>query len=116
MRWALGRARSDLLTLRAVDIIKSVNMVIAPRAENSDASLALTTIRPYTSINQQIIEHIYPMKRDNEATLASWDGVADKVCAGHKRGQVRGADNAGRSAHLQYERVLLEWPERTDGS
>ncbi len=83
----IGPGAPDLLTLRAVDIIKSAKMIIAPRAETSDASLALSAIRPYTGIGQEIVEHIYPMKRDNEATLASWDGVAEKVCAALSAGK-----------------------------
>lgn len=83
----IGPGAPDLLTIRAVDIIKSAKVIIAPRAETSASSLALNTVRPYTGIGQEILEHVYPMKRDNAATLASWDGVADRVCAALSAGK-----------------------------
>lgn len=77
----IGPGAPDLLTLRAVDLIKSADMIIAPRAESCDESLALTAVRPHLTWNQEVVEHIYPMKRDDAATRESWNTVAEKVAA-----------------------------------
>lgn len=75
----IGPGSADLLTVRAVDIIKSADVIIAPRAETAEKSIALEAIKPYIT-DQEIIEHIYPMKRDINATLDCWGKVADIIC------------------------------------
>lgn len=77
----IGPGAPDLLTVRAVDLIKSADLIIAPRAQSADSSLALRAIGPYLTMRQEVVEHVYPMKRDIEATLACWREVAVRVQA-----------------------------------
>ncbi|HBE00949.1 MAG: precorrin-2 C(20)-methyltransferase [Spirochaetes bacterium GWF1_41_5] len=74
----VGPGASDLVTLRAVNLIKSADVILAPKSESSSDSLALTAVE--TIINrsrQEIIEHIYEMKRDREATRRCWRAAAE---------------------------------------
>ena len=77
----IGPGAADLLTVRAVSTLSSVDVIIAPRSEIANKSLALETVREYINADQEIIEHVYPMNRDNEATVSSWREVAESVCA-----------------------------------
>ncbi len=78
----IGPGCPDLLTVRAVNIIASADVIIAPRSELADKSLALESIREYIDTGkQEIIEHVYPMTRDNASTVASWSGVAEIIAA-----------------------------------
>jgi precorrin-2/cobalt-factor-2 C20-methyltransferase len=72
----VGPGAPDLLTLRAVNILASVDVIIAPRSSASSESLALNVVRPHLR-SQEVIEHIYPMERDNDQTARCWAQMAD---------------------------------------
>lgn len=83
----IGPGCADLLTVRAVNIISTADVVIAPRSELTDKSLALESVKEYVdAAKQEVIEHIYPMTRDNDSTVASWNEVAEIVEAKIKAG------------------------------
>ena len=75
----IGPGAADLLTLRAVGILSTVDVILAPRSATSDDSLALATVRPHLT-DAEVVEHIYPMERDNEKTAQSWRKMADLAC------------------------------------
>lgn len=75
----IGPGAADLLTVRAVNLIKSADVIIAPRSEVSSSSLALNTIKDYLQDGQDVLEREYPMKRDSSATSAFWGSVAREV-------------------------------------
>jgi len=82
----IGPGAADLLTLRAVNILSSVDVILAPRSATSDDSLALATVRPHLT-DAEVVEHIYPMERDNEKTAQSWRKMADLACERIAQGQ-----------------------------
>jgi precorrin-2/cobalt-factor-2 C20-methyltransferase len=82
----VGPGAPDLLTLRAANIIRSSDVLIAPRAETSTESLALDVARECID-GQEIVEQIYPMARDEQQTERCWAGIADLVIERCARGQ-----------------------------
>jgi precorrin-2/cobalt-factor-2 C20-methyltransferase len=74
----IGPGASDLMTVRAVNIIESADIILSPQAEGSNRSLALAAIEPYLK-NQQIQTINYPMKRDAQSTKERWDTAARQV-------------------------------------
>jgi precorrin-2/cobalt-factor-2 C20-methyltransferase len=82
----VGPGSPDLLTLRARNIVGSVDVVIAPRAERSPESLALQPVQDLLR-GRQVIEHVYPMERDEEKTDACWRAMAVTVAERCRTGQ-----------------------------
>lgn len=76
----VGPGAPDLITLRAAGLIDTADTVIVPRSELADESLALLTIRDLID-KQEVIEHVYPMKRDSSRTRSCWAEVAAEVAA-----------------------------------
>jgi precorrin-2/cobalt-factor-2 C20-methyltransferase len=74
----IGPGSSDLLTLRAIRIIETADILLSPQAEGANRSLALTAIKPYLR-RQQIETLNYPMKRDAAGTHERWHTVARQV-------------------------------------
>jgi precorrin-2/cobalt-factor-2 C20-methyltransferase len=75
----VGPGAADLLTVRAVNIIKTADIIIAPRSSISDDSLALKTIKNLLSDNQTVIDHQYAMIRDEDETIERWKPVANQI-------------------------------------
>ncbi len=71
----VGPGAPDLLTLRAINILNSADVIVAPRSSASESSLALDIVRPHLR-GQEVIEHIYPMARNVERTSQSWAQMA----------------------------------------
>lgn len=70
-----GPGAPDLLTLRAVRVIEQSQVIICPRSAAARSSLALDIIRDYVR-SQEIIQHVYPMKRSPEQVRQSWAQAA----------------------------------------
>jgi precorrin-2/cobalt-factor-2 C20-methyltransferase len=71
----VGPGDSELITLKAVRIIKSADCIFAPRADSKKSSLALDIVKDITA-GKRIIEQIYPMVRDK----TKLEGSMEKVC------------------------------------
>ncbi len=94
----VGPGSSDLLTLRAVDMVRSADVIIAPRSRIADVSLALQAVK-YLLDGQGVIDHVYTMARDAENTIQSWAKMAELVNgeelpgARNEGGDITGADH-----------------------
>ncbi len=71
----VGPGSSDLLTLRAVEVIRGSQVIICPRSAASRNSLALEIISGFI-LDQEVIEHVYPMSRNQEEVMDSWNQAA----------------------------------------
>lgn len=69
-----------MLTVRAVRLIESADTILLPRAEGAERSLARSIVEPYLQ-RQDVVEIVYPMRRDAEATRAVWMEAADRIAA-----------------------------------
>jgi precorrin-2/cobalt-factor-2 C20-methyltransferase len=82
-----GPGAPDLLTIRAANLIRAAQVIIAPRSEKAEESLVMRSIRDLVS-NQEVVTHTYPMQRDLAKTIQSWEPVADLVAARCRDGKV----------------------------
>ena len=78
----VGPGAPDLVTIRAANILRSVDVVLAPRSSASSSSLALDAVRALLVEGRQlVVEHTYPMKRDQQGTRDCWNDAAKTVAA-----------------------------------
>jgi precorrin-2/cobalt-factor-2 C20-methyltransferase len=74
----VGPGDSELLTVKAVRIIKSVDCIFAPRADSKGSSLALDIVKDVCE-GKRVIEQVYPMVRDKTKLEAAWLASANEI-------------------------------------
>lgn len=79
----VGPGDPELLTRKAERILRSVDVILAPVSNPSEASVALETIREVIDENrQEIIVHQFPMTSDKARLIPAWQEAATLI-AGH---------------------------------
>jgi precorrin-2/cobalt-factor-2 C20-methyltransferase len=74
----VGPGDNELLTLKAVRILKSVDCVFAPKANTKGSSLALEIVKNIVA-DKRVIEQVYPMVRDKKTLKAAWLKAANEI-------------------------------------
>ena len=77
----VGPGDPDLATHRASSLVASADVVVAPRSDRSETSLALETVRPWLKPGQTVLDRAWPMRRDGEAARAAWDAIASETAS-----------------------------------
>ena len=74
----VGPGDSELVTLKAVRIIKSVDCIFAPRADSKASSLALDIVSNICE-GKRVVEHVYPMVKDKSKLETAWLASANEI-------------------------------------
>lgn len=74
----VGPGDSELVTLKAVRIIKSVDCIFAPRADSKGSSLALDIVSNVCE-GKRVVEQVYPMVKDRSKLEAAWLASANEI-------------------------------------
>jgi len=74
----VGPGDSELVTLKAVRIIKSVNCIFAPRADSKASSLALDIVSNICE-GKRVVEQVYPMVKDKSKLETAWLASANEI-------------------------------------
>lgn len=82
----VGPGAADLLTVRAVNILKKVDVVCIPRSSAEKKSVALTVAQAYIE-SAEILEVSTPMTRDAAVLDASWNKGAEKIASYLRQGK-----------------------------
>ena len=68
----VGPGDPELLTLKAVKALTAADVVIAPRTEKRDDSIALSIARPHMRPDVEILELVFPMVYQPAALSEAW--------------------------------------------
>ena len=75
----VGPGNPELLTVRAVSILKNCQHVFVPKARSEGGSVALEIARPYVHRDTQLHELVFPMTADPEELAKRWKESAEAV-------------------------------------
>lgn len=77
----VGPGAPDLLTLRAVNALSKVNVILAAASPKNDYSLALEIARPHLPAQIDILRLDFPMTRDQDILQTAWQKAAASALA-----------------------------------
>lgn len=84
----VGPGDPELLTRKAERILRSVDVILAPVSNPSEASVALGTIREFIDAErQEIIVHQFPMTSDKSRLIPAWQEAASLIAAHAEAGR-----------------------------
>jgi precorrin-2/cobalt-factor-2 C20-methyltransferase len=77
----VGPGDPELLTLKAVEVIKNADVVIAPKTEKKEDSTALSIARPYMKKDVEILKLVFPMVNDAATLANAWENNKNSILA-----------------------------------
>ena len=68
----VGPGDPELLTVKAIKAIEQVDVLIAPKTEKKEGSVALEIARPYLKEHIEIVYQVFPMVKDFADSTDAW--------------------------------------------
>ncbi len=75
----VGPGDPDLLTMKAVNTIRKVDVLIAPKTEKKDGSVAYDIAKPYLRDDVQIVYQVFPMVKHFEQSTDAWESNVQEI-------------------------------------
>ena len=83
----VGPGDPELLTVKAINAIKAVDIIIAPKTEKKEDSVALSIARPYLRDDVQIVKQVFPMVVNFEKSPEAWEDNKNEILSLLKAGK-----------------------------
>jgi len=76
-----GPGDPELLTVRAVNLIKSAEVIFAPTAREGKPSIALSVVEKYIDRSTKTVSLVFPMVKDRESLKDYWKRNAEEIAS-----------------------------------
>ena len=107
-----GPGDSTLVTIKAVNTIKMLDILYTPEPKKGGDSLALSIVKEYVPGTVEIKQRHFPMNNDSVEKMASWDAIAaeikDDVKAGKEVGFITLGDPMIYSTYVYIMERLMD--------
>lgn len=84
----VGPGDPELLTVKAIQVIREADVIIAPKTEKKEDSTALTIAEPFLKESVQIVKLVFPMVFNSETLSEAWENnkniILELLAAGKK--------------------------------
>ncbi|MFA6849449.1 MAG: precorrin-2 C(20)-methyltransferase [Selenomonadaceae bacterium] len=77
----VGPGDPELLTMKAIHAIEKADVLIAPKTEKKDGSVALSIAKPYFKDDIEIVYQVFPMVVKFEESTAAWEVNKNEILA-----------------------------------
>lgn len=75
----VGPGDPELISLKAVRVLKAVNVVFAASSSKNDYSIALNIAKTHLSTGMQVIRLPFPMSADRDTVKNAWRSNAERI-------------------------------------
>lgn len=82
-----GPGDSSLLTVKAVNTLKNIDVLYTPEAKKGGDSLALSIVKEYVPHTVEIKSRHFPMSIHGEEKIQAWDEVSNEIVNDVKNGK-----------------------------
>jgi sirohydrochlorin cobaltochelatase len=82
-----GPGDSSLLTVKAVETLKNLDILYTPESKKGGESLALSIVNEYLPEGLEIKSRHFPMNFNDGEKILAWNQVADEIVADVKEGK-----------------------------
>ena len=83
----VGPGDPELLTVKAINAIKNTDVLIAPKTEKKDGSVALSIAKPYLKKDIEIVYQVFPMVKGFEGDTKAWEQNKEEILTLLKSGK-----------------------------
>lgn len=83
----VGPGDPELLTVKAIHAIEKVDVLIAPKTEKKDGSVALSIAQPYLKKDVEIVYQVFPMVKGFADDTEAWENNKAEILSLLKEGK-----------------------------
>lgn len=83
----VGPGDPELLTMKAINAIKSADVLIAPKTEKKEGSVALSIASPYLRDDVEIVYQVFPMVKNFADSTEAWENNKKEILSLLKAGK-----------------------------
>lgn len=84
----VGPGDPELLTVKAINVIREADIIIAPKTEKKEDSVALDIAKPFLKEDVEIVKLVFPMVSHDETLSTAWENnkntISELLAAGKK--------------------------------
>lgn len=82
-----GPGDPELLTIKAINLIRNAEIIFAPTAREGRPSIALSVVEKYLSSSTRTVSLVFPMIKDRELLRDYWKRNTDEIAIAVRSGK-----------------------------